>query len=121
MLMAVVELRRNVNQVELEMFSQRASPLVSRLLIEESLPLCVVSLELNRRQPPKVQAKALILKTRKRHQQDPSMGSLLSPSIPTLVPGLIGRRLSPTHLNNKREPPVERSYHELVKITLLIG
>lgn len=79
MLMAVVELRRNVNQVELEMFSQRASPLVSRLLIEESLPLCVVSLELNRRQPPKVQAKALILKTRKRHQQDPSMGSLLSP------------------------------------------
>lgn len=49
------------------------------------------------------------------------LSSLLSPSIPTLVPGLIGRRLSPTHLNNKREPPVERSYHELVKITLLIG
>ncbi|KAK5854288.1 hypothetical protein PBY51_015372 [Eleginops maclovinus] len=54
-------------QVELEMFSQCASPLVSKCLIKD----CVVSLEPNRRRPPKVQAKALNLKNRKGHQAGP--------------------------------------------------
>lgn len=49
--------------VELEMFSQ--------CLIEESLPLCAPSLELNGKQPPKAQAKALILRRRKGHQAGP--------------------------------------------------
>lgn len=107
------------------------SPPASGCLIEESLPLCVVSLELNGRQPPKVRAEAFhSAQQKKAPSTNLAWGPLLSalplhtypcPRANREVPGAFPAPYHPLTLIIKEEPPVESSKHELVKITLLIG
>lgn len=94
-----------------QMIFFRKCKLFSSECISAGFPTFLLGLMEDRSKGLEHQAKAPLVKNGERHLARPYMGSRLCllPSIPILVPGLIGSSLSPTHLNNKREPPVERS------------